>query len=201
MLRQYQSIHFDLLDFFKKRLVVMVNECAYIVKDGNMWPADKSLRNLLRFTRRHCLQLFLLFRNKKFFSVQSSKKSYLKLRLSLDISFLVTLEFHQFDDKLCYVVLRTSLSFQGLPMYHFYDNDVLNLISGFREMLWQPSERLLFLHIWKHSNTMQHNTTNCVVWHTLSKATVKIFRFTQYLALMKHSFRESLGVAELKMVF
>ena len=116
MLRQYQSIHFDLLDFFKKRLVVMVNECAHIVKDGNMWPAGKSLRNLLRFTRRHCLQLFLLFFNKKFFSVQSSKKSYLKLQLSLDISFLVTLEFHQFDDKLYYVVLRTSLSFQGLPM-------------------------------------------------------------------------------------
>ena len=50
---------------------------------------------------------FPVFLNKKFFVFQSSKKSYLKLRLPLDISFVLPLEFHQFDGKLYYVVHRT----------------------------------------------------------------------------------------------
>ena len=78
-----------------------------------------------------------VFLNKEFFTFQSIKKSYLKLQLSLDISFVLLLEFHQFDKKLYYVVLRTFLRFQVLPLQHLYDTDLLDLISGFCGMLWQ----------------------------------------------------------------
>ena len=44
------------------------------------------------------------------------------------------------------------------------------------------------------------NTIHCVVWRTINKVTVKIIRFTQSLALMKDSLRESVGVVELKMI-
>ena len=37
--------------------------------------------------------------NKKSLVLQSSKESYLKLGLSLDISFVVPLEFYQFDEE------------------------------------------------------------------------------------------------------
>lgn len=49
-------------------------------------------------------------------------------------------------------------------MQHLYDNDALNLISGFREILWQPSEGLLLLHKWKHSNTIQYNKLRCLTY-------------------------------------
>ena len=65
--------------------------------------------NFLDFTKCHRFQPFSMFLNKKFLGFQSSKKSNLKLRLSFNISFVLPSEFHQFDKKLYYVVLRTSL--------------------------------------------------------------------------------------------
>ena len=54
-------------------------------------------------------------------------------------SFVVLLEF--FILMRNYVVLRTSLRFQGLTIKN--DIDSLNLVHGFLEMLWQPFYPLL----------------------------------------------------------
>ena len=45
----------------------------------------QSLKNLLGFSRRHCLQLFPVFLDKNFLAFQSSKASYLKLRLTSNV--------------------------------------------------------------------------------------------------------------------
>ena len=37
--------------------------------------------------------------DKKFLAFESSKESYIKLELSFDISFVVPLQFHQFDEE------------------------------------------------------------------------------------------------------
>ena len=47
ILESCQSIHFDL------RFFVIVNECAHVVKDSNVWLVKQSLRNFLDFTRCH----------------------------------------------------------------------------------------------------------------------------------------------------
>ena len=94
------------------------------------------LRNFLYFTRCHCLQRIPVFLNKKFPAFQSTKTSYLKLRLSLVISFVVPLEFHQFDKELYYVVFSTSLWFHGLPMGQLYYTDSLDFMSDFPKILW-----------------------------------------------------------------
>ena len=70
-------------------------------------------KNFLNFTKCHCLQLCAECLDKKCLAFQSSKASYLKLRLSFGISFL---DFLEFNEECYYVVLRTSLLFQGLPM-------------------------------------------------------------------------------------
>ena len=36
----YQSFHFDLVDSCRRCLLVMVNECANVVKDGDVQPAE-----------------------------------------------------------------------------------------------------------------------------------------------------------------
>ena len=66
-----------------------------------------------------------MFLDKKVFVFQSSKKSYLRFRLSFGILFVVPLGFQQLNEKLYYVVL-------------FYVAVYLNLISGCRKSLWQP---------------------------------------------------------------
>ena len=104
---------------------MMENECFDIVKDSNVQLTEQLLKSFLDFTRCHCLQLFLVFLDNKFFAFQSNKTSYLNLRLSLDDSFVFSLEFQQFDDKLYYVALRTSLCLQGVPMQHLCDTDSL----------------------------------------------------------------------------
>ena len=46
-----------------------------------------------------CVFVFSVCLYKKFLAFQSSKESYLKLQLSLNIPFVVPLEFHQFDEE------------------------------------------------------------------------------------------------------
>ena len=99
-----------------------------------------------------------------------------------------------------YVVLRTSLWFQVIHMQHLYDDDSLDLISGFRGMFVGTLlffEGPLFLGRQRYYTV---STIHLVVCHTINKATVKIFKFTQSLACMKDSFREKIGVVELIMV-
>ena len=67
-----------------------------------MQLAEQSLKYFLDFARYqclYCLHLFPVSLDEKSLAFQSSKKSYLKLILSLDISFVVPLEFHQFDEE------------------------------------------------------------------------------------------------------
>ena len=65
-----------------------------------MWLAEQLRKNFLDFTRCHWLQLRPVFLDKKFLAFQSSKEFYLKLWLSLDVSFVVPLEFYQFDEEI-----------------------------------------------------------------------------------------------------
>ena len=86
----------------------MLNDCAHRVKDSDVELAEQKLRDFLDFTRCHCFQLFSMSFDKKSLAFQLSKESYLQLGLSFDISFVVPLQFHQFDEELYYVALRTS---------------------------------------------------------------------------------------------
>ena len=89
----------------------------------------------MNFIECHCLQLFSVPFDKNLLVFQSSKKSYLKLGVSFDISFVVSLECHGFVEVYYYVVIRTFLWFQGLTMYYLCDIDFLYLIFCFRGML------------------------------------------------------------------
>ena len=77
--------------------------------------------------------------DRKFLASQASKESYLLLLLQLDILFIVSLKFNQSDEEVCYVVLRTSIWFQG----HLYDIDSLEFTTDFGGILWQPFYPLL----------------------------------------------------------
>ena len=93
------SVHSELLDLYRKSVFVILNECAHRVKGSNVQLTKQSLRNFLGFTRCNCLELFLVSFDRKSLAFESSKESDVKLRLSLDISFVVSSEFYPFDEK------------------------------------------------------------------------------------------------------
>ena len=114
---------------------------------------------------------------------------------------------NSFRVPLYYVVLRTSLWFQGLPVWQLYYTDFLDFISGFSGMLSNP-----FIPCWQKNRKMfvcpqikavQFTTSSNILKAKLFKDVwykyVKIFKFTPSLPLLKDTFRESIGVAELKL--
>ena len=133
-----------------------------------MWLAKQSLRNFLDFTRYHWQQLFPSFLNKKFLAFQWSKESYLILRLSWDIWFVIPLEFHLFDVEIYYVVLRTSLWIH----WHLCGTDSLDFISGFHR--WQSfyplltKEPKIFVSLQIKASRSQYNTIHCLTYYKQS---------------------------------
>ena len=95
-----------------------------------------------------------------------------KLRLSFCNSFFVSLEF--IDLVRNYVVIRTSLQFQGLPMQHVHDTDSLNLVYGFLGMLWQSfypllsKDRRIFVSPQVKSLHSQYNTLGGLTYYKQS---------------------------------
>ena len=67
--------------------------------------------------------------------------------------------------------------------------------------LWNVMATLLSFRLFLRRQ--KHSTVNTIYWlvcDTINKPTVKIFRVTGSLTLIKDSFQESIGVSELKMV-
>ena len=83
----------------RRSLYIKLSEYAHSVKDSNVKLSKQPLRNFLDFTRSHFLQLLLVSIDKISLALRSSKESYLKFRLFLDISFFVPLEFCQFVEE------------------------------------------------------------------------------------------------------
>ena len=108
--------------------------------------AKQWLINFLDFTMCHCEQLFPVFLDKKLLAFQWRKESYLRLRLFLVVLFAVPWEFHQFDEEIYHVVLRTSLWIH----WHLYNTDSLDFTVVFLECngnlfipCWQKNRRIL----------------------------------------------------------
>ena len=70
-------------------------------------------------------------------------KKFLAIKKRILSKAILSLELHQLDEELHFVVLRTSFSFQVLSMWHLHDTNSLDLISGLRGILWQPFYPLL----------------------------------------------------------
>ena len=70
-----------------------------------------------------------------------------------------------------------------------------NVMETLLTLVDKRTEGPLFLRRLKHCTV---NTIKCVIWHSINKATVKIFKFTWSMAPMKDSFKESLRIADLK---
>ena len=57
-----------------------------------------------------------------------------------------------------------------------------------------------FLFLADKRNKGPFNIIHWVIWHTINKATGKLFKFTRSSALIKDSFRKNIVVVELRMI-
>ena len=114
---------------------------------------------------------------------QPSKESYLKLRLSLNISFY----------SICFA-FRVSSIYEGVI---WSGSTKFSMIPGvtYAASLWYRFPIFNIWFLWKVMATLVYLIYKRIIW-----VTVKIFKFKRSLALMKNSFRKSILVVKLKMI-